>query len=403
MRRPQRIIFINRFYRPDEQATAQLLRDLAEGLAALGHHVTVIASQPSPGRPGAEVLDGVRVLRVSSPCAGRRGAFSRIPALVGFLRGALRLLDETARTGDIVVPLTDPPLLGCFVQRRARARGARVVHWVQDIYPEIAMALGRIPGPGLLRRWRDRTWQGADACVTLGRDMAAFMMERRAAAPRIQPNWAPAGLAPADASASTALRTEWGIPAASLVVMYSGNLGRVHDLAPVIALAERLRNESGITFVFAGSGAHRAFLEAEAQKHRLASVRFLPHQPRERLAAVLSAGDVHLVTLHSACARFVYPSKIHGIAAVGRPMLFIGPPACDIARDIVSQNIGAVCARDEIEAMAGALVRWRDDPALRHEQGAAASAAAERNGGAARAVGVWDSLINGLAPPRVSL
>src|SRR5471032_322970 len=56
-----RLIFINRFYWPDEPATAQLLADLAEALSAAGRDVTVIASNPDAARvPHRENYRGVQ-------------------------------------------------------------------------------------------------------------------------------------------------------------------------------------------------------------------------------------------------------------------------------------------------------------------------------------------------------
>ena len=60
-----RLIFVNRFYWPETPATAQLLTDLAEGLAARGHDVTIITSAPA-GKTNlrCETHRGVRIQRV---------------------------------------------------------------------------------------------------------------------------------------------------------------------------------------------------------------------------------------------------------------------------------------------------------------------------------------------------
>ena len=43
-------------------------------------------------------------------------------------------------------------------------------------------------------------------------------------------------------------------------------------------------------------------------------------------AEILSAADVHLVSLKPTLEGPIVPSKIYGIAAVGRPTIFIGDP-----------------------------------------------------------------------------
>ena len=71
-----RALFLNRFYWPDEPATAQLLTDLAEALAARQVTVVVITSHPdNPAVPAEETRRGVHILRVrGSRWAGRQSA-----------------------------------------------------------------------------------------------------------------------------------------------------------------------------------------------------------------------------------------------------------------------------------------------------------------------------------------
>src|ERR1019366_5284159 len=138
----RRIVFLNRYYWPEEPATAQLLTDLAEALAARGHPVTVITSRPAgSAMRSAEIHRGVVIHRV----AGTRWAGLGLPGkamdFLTFQVGALWQLLFTAHQGDNIVVLTDPPLLGVGVWLIARLCGARVFHWVQDVFPEIAMEL----------------------------------------------------------------------------------------------------------------------------------------------------------------------------------------------------------------------------------------------------------------------
>ena len=88
-----RIIFLNRFDWPDETATAQLLTDLAEGLAARGQAVTVIASLPPGSRQRREERGGVRILRVRSTRGSSRGVMAKARDFLSFYLGALILLD----------------------------------------------------------------------------------------------------------------------------------------------------------------------------------------------------------------------------------------------------------------------------------------------------------------------
>ncbi|MBL9215498.1 MAG: glycosyltransferase family 4 protein [Opitutaceae bacterium] len=391
MTRP-RVIFVNRVYWPSEEATAQLLTDLAEGLAGGGWPVDVIAA----GDGGGE-RNGVRLHR-TGPGDRHAGLLSRIANYRRFTRAAAAQVAALARRGDIVVPLTDPPMLGAAVASAAAARGARVVPWVQDIYPEIVSAhLGALLSLPLLplRRRRDAAWRAAARVVVLGTDMARQVAARGVPAGRIAvvPNWAPRELdAPASPAAIAARRQAWGLPG-GFVVAYSGNLGRVHEFATVLDAAALLRDRPDLTFLFIGRGARFEQIRAAAARQRLGNVRLLPPEPRAQLAAALAAADVHLVTLRPAFARLVYPSKLAGVLAAGRPVAFVGPTDGDIARLLADGPCGVAVAPGEAGPLAAALRRWRDAPDLARAAGERGRRAYERQLTFARALARWTAVL----------
>src|SRR5436309_1520515 len=130
-----RIVFVNRFYWPETPATGQLLTDLAEFLAARGNVVTVIASGDG-ALPTAETRNLVRIKRVRGTRWAAAGLAGKAADFSIFYLAALLTLIFTVREDTTVVAMTDPPLLGIGACLCAKLRGARIVHWVQDIYPE---------------------------------------------------------------------------------------------------------------------------------------------------------------------------------------------------------------------------------------------------------------------------
>lgn len=393
-----RTIFLNRFYWPDEPATAQLLTDLAEALAARGHEVVVLTSHPDrPEVPAEETRRGVRILRVR----GTRWASHRLPGkaadYASFYVVALWRLLLITRHDDNVVALTDPPLIGIGAWAVSMLRGARLFHWVQDIYPEVAIQLAGQRWLTVLRPLRDLAWRRATRCITLGTDMAALLTAARVAPDRISlaPNWAPAGLTPQPASAGNTLRADWGLTG-KFVVAYSGNLGRVHDLDPVLAVAAELRGDPRIVFLFVGGGARRGALEAEAARLGLDNLQFRPSQPRAQLTASLAVGDVHLVTLLPGCEHTVFPSKLYGIAAIGRPVVFIGPRDCELSRLVTypALRFGVAFERSEPVLIAASLRTLASDPAECARLAAASVEFARRNGGAETAAARWDAWLS---------
>lgn len=337
-----RVWFVNRFYAPDTPATGQLLADLSHALSESGMAVGVITTGAPPLAHRRERKNGIDVIRIP-----RRFAATSVPAkALDFLKfsvGATWHLWRETRRGDIIVAMTDPPLIGVTAAVIAWIRNAGLIHWVQDIYPEVVEA---ITGRKLLRPLkglRNRAWQSAKRCVVLGREMADVLHANGVPSQSVVviPNWAPRELKPipGDDPAVQRLRSDWGLEG-KFVIAYSGNLGRVHTFSAVLDAAALLRDESRYVFLFVGGGPARAAVEREVAARRLPNVRFIPAQPREMLNYSLAVGDVHLITLRAGCEPYVFPSKLYGAAAIGRPVLFVGPPDCEVASIVRSHGFG---------------------------------------------------------------
>lgn len=400
-----RVHFVNRFFWPAEPATAQLLLDLAESLARGPWSVSVVAGLSSPGLPRSETHAGIQIVRIGRPMAAGQELGRRALDFAFFHVAALRTLWRTVQRGDVVVALSDPPLIGVTAALIAKLRGARLVHWVQDIYPEVVQAVTKSFAAKLatvvLRPVRNLAWRRAAACVTLGEDMAAILKAAGVTQDRLHivANWAPQGLGPGDAADVMALRTRWEI-GTRFVIGYSGNLGRVHDLDGVIRVAEDLRSDPQFLFLFVGHGAGFAALHAAAEQRKLTNIRFLPPRPRRELSASLSVPDIHLVGLRPGCESVVFPSKLYGAAAVARPVLVLGAENSELA-DIVRRNgLGAVFSPGDTTGISSYLRALAADAAARRTLGESASRFSRANGGLARALTQWQDILQPLTGTR---
>jgi colanic acid biosynthesis glycosyl transferase WcaI len=387
-----RVIFVNRVYWPSTAATAQLLTDLAEGLAAAGWTVHVIAAGENSTHH-----NGVTIHRTGDTDR-HGGMLSRAVNYGRFRRAAQRLLKTLVQPGDVVVPMTDPPLLGTAVTDLVTARGGAVVPWIQDVYPEILSShLGGWSAALLdpLRTRRNRAWRAARCCVTLGEDMAQTLAAGGVPAERIAliPNWAPRELqVPASSDAIAARRQAWDV-AEKFVVAYSGNLGRVHEFNAALEAAAQLREQRDIVFLFIGTGARFGEVSAAARARGLDNVRLLPPESRENLPAALAAADAHLVTLKPAFAKLVYPSKLAGVLAAARPVLFVGPTDGEIARLLAQAQCGAAVAPAEGAKLAGLVAAWHKDPAGARLLGARGRAVYEARFAAGPALDRWQEVL----------
>jgi len=390
-----RLIFVNRVYWPATAATAQLLTDLAESLAARGWPVHVICAGQASG-----AHQGVIIHRTGADHQ-LGGLCSRVRRYGDFNRGAEQQLATLAGPNDIVVLMTDPPLLGAHLTDRALRCGARVIHWIQDIYPEIITAhLGQLTTWPLWpwRLKRNAAWQAAQASVTLSASMVATIAAAAPTiAPAVIPNWAPSELqVPAAAEAIATCRAKWGL-ADKCIVAYSGNLGRVHEFKTILAVAARLKNQPEIAFLFIGTGAHFDGLRSAATARQLTNISFLPPVSRENLAVALAATDIQLVTLNPAFTNLVYPSKLAGALAAGRPVLFVGPARGEIAQLLTAEDCGQAVSPGDDEALAAIITQWQLDLPRRRQLEQKARAAYTKYFTLTQAVDRWVEILHRVA------
>ena len=356
------ILFINRVYPPAQGATGAMLRDMAEGLASTGWDVTVLTTAEA-GEPKSVIRRGVRILRAGAALS-RKSVVLRATSyffMIPWLLVRALLLPRT----DCVATLTDPPMLAVLGPMIGFFKRNKVVHWAQDLYPEVAEELGVLPrGNPLTRVLREiSTWAltRCDAVVSIGRCMTSRLVARGVAYVNIHtiPNWAPP-VHPLD-KALNPFRRKHGLEG-DFVVTYSGNMGLAHDFDTLLGAAGELLGRH-VVFLVIGDGPRRGEVEGEAARRGLDNIRFLPGQPAEKLSESLSAADAHLVTMRMNLCGLVVPSKIYGVLAAGRPCLFVGPGDSEAARLIVESKAGGVIEPGKSSALAGAILDWVLDPA----------------------------------------
>ncbi len=256
-----RYLLINQFHPPAVAPTGQVMADLARTLAARGHEVVVLCAEDgyddgSASRRGREHVDGYLVIRLSIAGGGRRHPLARLAGYASFAAGVGAWLATRSRSGDIIIPLTTPPYLG-LVARLAAARGARLVHWIMDLYPDVLAAHGlcreRSLAYGVLASLARLQWGTAALVLGLGP-----VMERRirrhlhpATATAWVPLWGDATLQPAEPHEAGNCQ--------ELVLLYSGNLGLGHRCQEFLAVAAQT---TGSRWIFSGGGARRREVEA---------------------------------------------------------------------------------------------------------------------------------------------
>ena len=374
---PARVLVLNQYYYPDTSATSQLLTELCEELA-VEFDVWVVTGRPSyeaidtdrPKLDDSHIHNGVRILRVWSTNFPRTRMPARLTNYATFLAtcvlGAL-----CAPRPDLVVALTDPPIVGLIGAMTARIKRRPFVLIVQDIHPQAAVAsgqVGRSQVTRLLEGIGTLLFRSADRVVSIGRDM-----DRRLLHLGVQPaklvrinNWGLGTIEP-DPSAAQAFRQAHGWNG-RFVVMHSGNIGWAQGLEVVIGAAERLGHRPEIVIAIVGQGTRESTLQAEVRRRQLQNVTFVPWVPQALLGASLGAADIHLVVHVRGMIGFEVPSKIYGVLAVGKPVVAALQEGSEVSMILTELNCGVRVEPDDPAGLAAAIESMRDAGAAELQQ-----------------------------------
>ncbi len=407
-----KIVFVNRFFYPDHSATSQILTDLTFHLAKTGVAVHVITGRqvyddPDSTLPSNDLIQGVRVIRVWTTRFGRQNLFGRTLDYLTFYFSAAWSLFALLKPGDIVVAKTDPPLISVVAAMVAMIRGAKLINWIQDLFPEVAGALG-VGGmkglEGLLRSVRNWSLRTANKNVVIGDGMAEKLVGEGIKQDVIQVihNWADGcAIQPVDREKND-LRREWHIQD-RFVVGYSGNIGRAHEFDTILDAAEKLKSDANIVFLFIGGGAQRDRIEEEARRRSLESIMFKTYQPRDQLALSLTVPDVHLISLQPSLEGLIVPSKFYGIAAAGRPTIFIGSKHGEISDILRKAQCGFSVDKGQAEEVSRIIRELADDKEICLRLGGRARALFDQRFDTRHAMEAWEAVIAATANPILSV
>lgn len=366
------ILIVNRVYPPLRGATGRLMHDLARHFVKAGHKVTVLATHAT--RTTHSSRGPITISRIRDE--GKPGAWGYLKSLWRMYRAIM----VTPRH-DVLITMSDPPMLYVAGQKAANRKNMSHVHWCQDFYPDLFPALGFDILPRVLDRafsLSRKALSQTDCVIAISRCMQRHLVrvgiEQRKTA--VIENWpdqelvspskkpaAPIPEAPLPHKQKLRDRRLYSDPAGQKFrVLYAGTLGRAHPTGIIIQAARILhRSHPDIEMVFAGTGPGYEALAKSRAQHGLDNIRLMPPQPRAALRSLMESGDVHLITMRDEAMGLLMPSKFYSALAAARPIIFAGPAECDIARLVSRHNAGRVVKPHDGKGLATAIALFRTE------------------------------------------
>ena len=133
--------------------------------------------------------------------------------------------------------------------------------------------------------------------------------------------------------------------------------------------------------------------ESAVVANRLTNVEFRPFQPAEHLAASLSVGHLHLISLLPQMEGLIVPSKFYGVLAAGRPTLFVGDTSGELAQIIVAEQVGEVFRPGEGGDLARCIADYADNRHRSEFAGRRARSVFEQKYSRDRALAAWVDML----------
>ena len=304
----------------------------------------------------------VKIHRVAHTTFPKNSLVGKGLNFLSFARASHAALQKLAAP-DLVVFETDPFLLAFAASRLQKRTNCRMIGYLQDIYPDVAVALGTIRNNWAVRRLRSslfEIYRRCDRMVVLSQDMADLLAEGGVAPERIVivPNWADTHrIAPAHGINRFREQHHLGD---RFVAMYSGNLGLTQRLEEFLEAAALLKNRPDILFCFVGRGSQESSLRKHVDAAGLTNVQFFNYQPLDELTHSLTAASIHLVPLTKELSRCLMPSKLYGILAAGRPYLTNAPAGSELHTVSTNHNVGLTVEPGSVQAIVD-RIRWAAD------------------------------------------
>lgn len=266
-----------------------------------------------------------------------------------------------------LVLVSNPPL-NVFVPLFTRKKYSFIVY---DLYPDSLFSQGFVKRSSFLGRWwmtkNKQIFAKADCVFTLSEDMkkavAQYVAEDKI---KIVYNWAHnEHIRPIDKKenvflADLKLQDKF-------IVLYSGNMGMTHDIDVLVDVADRLKENDKIHFLFIGEGAKKAVVEEKVARYGLKNCSVLPYQPLEVLPYSMGAADLAVVTTDAKQSGLSVPSKTYTYLATGAALLCLAEENTELARLTRESRSGRCFVSQDLDGIAGYILQMVSDRRLLQE------------------------------------
>ena len=388
-----KILFISNFFPPETGAGSIRVEELARRWSSNGHKVTILTGYPN--YPRYEIYEGYKnrlisyekwngldVIRTYTYVPRKATIIQRLFGQVMFMICGI-LGGLFATKPDIIVASSPPFSVGFTAFVLSIIRRRPFIFDVRDPYPEAPIELGVITNPVLifiLRKIERMFYNSATAVVTVTQGFKDILVRNGCPCGKcyVVPNGVNVNFfqkLPSQDRNSILLK--FGLQD-KFNVVYTGTLGRVHNLKIMIEAGSRLKEDEGIRFVIAGEGAKRQEIEKMIAELQLKNFVIMNSIPKDDVRELLSVADIGFQALEDIdYIAGAHAVKIFEYMAMGLPVIFSGRGESKML--IENADCGICCGQNDLEGVINAINTLKENPDLRKRYGMNGRLYVERN------------------------
>jgi glycosyltransferase involved in cell wall biosynthesis len=359
-----KVLVVCQYFYPEEFK----VNELVEGLVARGNEVIVITGKPTyPRGPypkgyrfwgvQREEYKGAKIIRVPELTRGDGGSIGIVKSMLSFVFFGNWYARWHKIEADVILCFQLSPItmtLPALIYKRKT--GVKLVHWVQDLWPESVTATTNIKG-GFLINWLNKLvtkiYRLSDVILIQSMAFEKSICKKGDFKNKLvfAPNWADDSIALGELHPAQCLLPD------GFKVMFAGNIGVAQDFPNIIKAAELLRDVKNIKWVIVGDG--RAYESSQKEVERLGlqeSFFFVGRHPVNTMPWFFSQADAMLVSLKD---EFIFsltiPSKVQAYMASGKPIITMLDG--EGSRVVEESGCGLIAHSGDFEALAANVKR----------------------------------------------
>jgi glycosyltransferase involved in cell wall biosynthesis len=361
------VLSLSFFYSPEQNDIKGHV--LGKKLVEKGHRVTALTTFPN--YPSGKIFvgyqqkwrqwekkDGVDLLRVPLYPNHTRSGIKRAASYLSFMLSAAALGLVLTPRPDVMWVYSPPLPTAVAGYWLSLIKRAPFVLEIQDMWPETLASTGMLSNQRALKiiGWVAKfLYKRATAITVNSPGFKQNLIAKGVPAEKIHflPNWVANEEVYIPQPPEPSLGQQHGLQG-RFNVIFGGNLGLAQGLMTLVEAAEKLLDLPDIQMVLIGGGVDLPRLQAAVAARGISNVRFIEHQPPEKMPTFFAWGAALLIHLKDdPLFHITIPSKTLAYFACGRPV--IAALRGDGAETVSRAGAGLVCPPEDPAALAQSI------------------------------------------------